>query len=281
MKQRAASPPSGDTPSIGPDASASAGRPPVLDRTIVKVFSLMELLASSEQPLGVSAIAQQLGLQKSNVHRLLRTLKVLGYVQQHPETSRYSPTLKTWEFGMKVAGRNVIKRVALPFMRMLQQQHHENVHLSVLVGTDILYLESINSNFPLRATTQAGGRIPAIFPASGKALLAYRPDAREIVAEVIRTHPQAAGLAVDDVLSELEEIRRRGYATSISGWRVNVNSVSAPILSSDTAAVAAVGISGPTERMPPEQLESLAAIVMNTAAQISEVLSSSGAFNEG
>jgi DNA-binding IclR family transcriptional regulator len=250
---------------------------PALDRTIVKVFTLMELLASSEQPLGVSAIALQLGLQKSNVHRLLQTLKALGYVQQHAETSRYSPTLKTWEFGMKVAGRSTIKRVALPFMRMLHQQHQESVHLAVLVGTDILYLELISGLFPIRATTPAGGRIPAVFPASGKALLAHHPKAAEIISELMRTHPQAATLDQEAILAELREIARRGYATSISGWRVNVNSISAPILAADGSAVAAVGISGPAERMPPEQLEGLCASVMHTAAQISEILGGTAA----
>lgn len=254
-----------------------ADKPPALDRTIVKVFSLMELLAMSEQPMGVSAIAQQLELQKSNVHRLLQTLKALGYVQQHASTSRYSLTLKTWEFGMKVAGRNAIKRVALPFMRMLHQQHPEHIHLSVLVGSDILYLESISAAFPIRAATAAGGRIPAIFPASGKALLAHSPVARDIVAELIRTHPQAEGLDLETVMAELHEIARRGYATSINGWRVNVNSVSAPILVSDGSAVAAVGISGPTERMPEELLTQLSASVMNTAAQIGEILNSAAA----
>jgi len=252
-----------------------------LDGTIVKVFSLMELLACSEHPLGVSAIAQRLSLQKSNVHRLLQTLKVLGYVQQHPETSRYSLTLKTWEFGMKVAGRSAIKRAALPFMRLLHQQHQESVHLSVLVGTDILYLESIIATFPLRSTTQAGGRIPAIFPASGKALLAYHPDAADIVKEIIQTHPQAKHLTVDVLLRELDEIRRKGYATSISGWRVNVNSVSAAILTGNTLPVAAVGISGPAERMAPEQLKALASAVMNTAAQIGETLGSAGSMGDG
>jgi DNA-binding IclR family transcriptional regulator len=264
-------------PELSAPAPTDKAKPPALDRTIVKVFSLMELLAMSEQPLGVSAIALQLQLQKSNVHRLLQTLKALGYVQQHAETSRYSLTLKTWEFGMKVAGRNTIKRVALPFMRMLHQQHPEHVHLSVLVGTDILYLESISANYPIRAATPAGGRIPAIFPASGKALLAHSPIARDIVSDLIRTYPQAAHLDLETVMAELGEIARRGYAISISGWRVNVNSVAAPILVNDGSAVASVGISGPTERMPMELLTQLSTAVMNTAAQIGEILSSPGA----
>lgn len=270
MKREALSPPVTES-----ESPAKKSSTPALDGTIVKVFSLMELLATSEQPLGVSTIAQQLDLQKSNVHRLLQTLKALGYVQQQSTTSRYFLTLKTWEFGMRVAGRNTIKRVAVPFMRMLHQERQENVHLSVLVGTDVLYLESLSASFPIRAATQAGGRIPAVFPASGRALLAHSANAREIVSELISTHPQAAVLDLETVMAELREIAQKGYAISVSGWRVNVNSISAPILLNDGTAVAAVGISGPTERMPIELLEQLSANVMNAAAQIGEILTSS------
>ncbi|MNV71607.1 Bacterial transcriptional regulator [compost metagenome] len=106
-------------------------------------------------------------------------------------------------------------------------------------------------------------------------MLAHSANAEEIVSELIRTHPQAAKLELETVMAELREIAQKGYAISLSGWRVNVNSISAPILLNDGTAVAAVGISGPTERMPVELLEQLSANVMNAAAQIGEILSSS------
>ena len=247
---------------------------PRLDGTIVKVFSVMELLVHAEHPLGVSSIAQSLGLQKSNVHRLLTTLRALGYVQQHPDTSRYSLTLKTWEFGMKVASRNVVKRIALPFLRQLHQQSGESAHLSVLVGTDMLYLEALTGPYPLRATTPAGARVPAVFPASGRVLLAYRDDAAELLDELARNHLLAAKLDMTQVMSELALIRQRGYAISLSGWRNNVNSVSAAILNASGQPVAAVGVSGPSERLNQDRLEELAPAVLNVAAEIGEALGS-------
>ena len=243
---------------------------PRLDGTIVKGFALIEFLAAHEQPAGVSAIAQHFNWQKSNVHRILTTLKALGYVRQDPVTSRYELSLKTWELGMKVVGRSVIKRCAQPFLRNLNQRFQESVNLSILVGDDILYLDNILSPFPLRPTASPGARVPAIFTASGKCLLAYRPDAEVIARRIIETHPEASKIRLDALRQELENIRRQGYAVSLSGWRSNVNSVAAAIHNRAGVSIAAIGISGPAERMDADKIAEMAPALMNAASQIAE-----------
>lgn len=243
---------------------------PRLDGTIVKGFALIEFLAANDQPAGVSAIAQHFKWQKSNVHRILTTLKALGYVRQDPVTSRYELSLKTWELGMKVVGRSVIKRCAQPFMRNLNQRFHESVNLSILVGDDILYLDNILSPYPLRPTASPGARVPAIFTASGKCLLAFRQDAESIARRIIAAHPEAANIRLDTLLQELANIRKVGYAVSISGWRINVNSVATAIHNREGVSIAAVGISGPSERMPADKIAEMAPALMNAAAQIAE-----------
>ena len=243
---------------------------PRLDGTIVKGFALIEFLAAHEQPAGVSAIALHFNWQKSNVHRILTTLKALGYVRQDPVTSRYELSLKTWELGMKVVGRSVIKRCAQPFMRNLNQRFYESVNLSILVGDDILYLDNILSPFPLRPTASPGARVPAIFTASGKCLLAFRQDAESIARRIIAAHPEAANIRLDTLLQELANIRTVGYAVSISGWRINVNSVAAAIHNREGVSIAAIGISGPSERMPADKIAEMAPALMNAAAQIAE-----------
>jgi len=244
-----------------------------LDSTVVKGFALVEYLADQGEPVGVSKIAQHFDWQKSNVHRLLSTLRVLGYVRQEPSTSRYEISLKAWELGMKVLGRNLIKRCAQPAMQALSREFSENVNLTILVGNDVLYLDSVLSPYPLRSTASPGSRVPAIFPASGKSMLAFRDDANAIAKEIIASHPQAREIKVSRFMQELIQIRQKGYAVSLSGWRLNVNSVAAPVLNKDGRAVAAIGISGPAERMTPEVIESMAPALLHAANQVSEIYS--------
>lgn len=241
-----------------------------LDGTVVKGFALIEFLASNELPVGVSAIAQHFNWQKSNVHRLLTTLKALGYVRQDSSTSRYELSLKTWELGMKVVGRSMIKRCAQPFMSALNRQFQESVNLSILVGSDILYLDNVMSSYPLRPTASPGSRVPAIFTASGKCLLAYREDASSLAQSIIAVHPEAVNMSLPKLMSELDNIRKSGYAVSLSGWRKNVNSISAVIQNRAGVSFAAVGISGPSERMPEEKIREMIPAVLHAAAQIAE-----------
>ena len=251
--------------------NAGAKRPATLDSTVVKGFELVEFLSEQDEPIGVSAIATHFGWQKSNVHRLLSTLRVLGYVRQDPSTSRYEISLKTWELGVKVLGRSVIKRCAQPAMHALNREFSENVNLSILVGKEVLYLDNILSPYPLRATASPGSRVPAVFPASGKAMLAFRDDAETIIKDIISTHPQARDIVIDSLMQELHEIRQSGCAISLSGWRLNVNSVAAPILNKTGRSVAAIAISGPSERMSETIINGMISALLHAANQVSEI----------
>lgn len=244
---------------------------PRLDGTIVKGMALIEFLAAQDQPQGVSAIAQHFGWQKSNAHRLLTTFKTLGYVRQDPATSRYELSLKTWELGMRVVGRSVIKRAAQPHMRSLNQQFQESVNLSLLVGTDVLYLDTLLSSHPLRPTASPGARVPAIFTATGRSQLAFRSDAEAIARDIIANRPEAATIKLKGFMDELKQVRKQGYAITLSGWRSNVNSVAVPILNADGVAMAAIGISGPSERVNDEKLREMVPELMHAAAQIAAV----------
>ena len=101
---------------------------------IAKGLRLLNRIAHADAPVGITAMAKEMGLEKSNVHRTLTTLMTLGYVQKDGATGRYGPTLKVWELGMKVVTRHPMVRAARPFMQMLHQQTQETIHLTILDG---------------------------------------------------------------------------------------------------------------------------------------------------
>jgi DNA-binding IclR family transcriptional regulator len=251
---------------------SEAKRPVSLDTTAVKAFQVLELLSISDAPMGVSAIARELGLQNSNVHRLLTTLTALGYVERNADLGRYSLSLKVWEVGSRVVGRNPVKRAAQTFLSSLHRETSEHVYLAVLSGMDILYIDKVDAHYPLRLTPQTGRRFPALFTASGKAMLAYLPNAEQLVQSFLASEPPAEALDLAAVFAEFDTIRSKGYATSISGWHRNINSIAAPIWNETSIPVASIGISGPSERLSPQRLTELAPTVLNAAARTSESL---------
>src|SRR4051794_27981178 len=100
-----------------------------MDTTIVKGLRVLESLAASDQARGISELAREINLNKSNVQRILGTLLALGYVQKDPTTSRYSATLRIWEVGVKVVHRNHVRRAAQGYLRALFEKLNESIFL--------------------------------------------------------------------------------------------------------------------------------------------------------
>ena len=247
-----------------------------MDKTVAKAFRLLEILARADGPMGVTRLAEQTGLQKSNVHRLLATLCHLGYARQG-EASLYEPSLRLWEMGQRVYSRLSIASAARPLMRKLMESTGESAHLAIFDGVDIVYIERVETPNPVRAYTVTGGRAPAYCTASGKALLAWQPaETVRAVAGLIerQTAETLTGLAA--LTKELAAVRAQGYAINVGEFRDNVAGLAAPIRLGTGDPVAAVGISGPLDRLRLRKLKSLAPAVVAAAQGIARAVSATG-----
>jgi DNA-binding IclR family transcriptional regulator len=246
-----------------------------MDTTFLKGITVMETLATSERPRGVAELSRQLGLSKSNTHRLLQSLVTMGYAES--SEGRYRLTPKIWRLGVNVIERLDVRSQALGPIRSLAEETKETVHLAILEGNEVTYLEKIDSPQPIRAYTRVGGRAPAYAVATGKAMLAFQPEARiaSVMGALERYTPNT--LADPERLAEeLAKIRADGYAVNLGEWRAGVGGVAAPIYDAHGAVTAAVGVSGPVERLTPGQVTRFAALVGAAARRISLSLGASG-----
>jgi DNA-binding IclR family transcriptional regulator len=241
-----------------------------MDITVGKGLGVLEHLARSGELVRLSDVAKAMHIHKSNAHRLLNTLVKLGYAHREPETGRYFASLKVWELGALVLDRNAVKRAADPVLADLQRTTSENVSLTILLGEDVLYLSSLVSNMPIRPTVRMGRRVPAIFPASGKAILAHTPNCKKVAEHIIATHPRAKELKIADLMEEFAVIRDRGYAISLGGWTQGINSVAAVVWGRGGKPAAAIAVSGPQERMDRDRLKSLGETVLNACTRMGE-----------
>jgi DNA-binding IclR family transcriptional regulator len=212
----------------------------------------------------LSDLAAATGLQKSTVHRIVRTLVELGYVAQDPGNSLYRPTLRTWELGMGVIADLPVKRAAAGFLQDLHRSTGETVSLTVLSGDDVLYLDKIFAARPIRFTTRVGSRVPAPFTAGGKAMLAHCPDAAAIAARVAVHHR----LDLDALAAELEEARTRGHA--LSSYSPGVISAGAAVLGQGGQPVAALSVSAPEARLTTAKRNAIIESLLDTAARMAD-----------
>lgn len=221
-----------------------------MEKTVVKVLRLIEKLAEAEQPVGVTALATELGYTKSNAYRLLNTLSKLGYVKRHDAAGHYELTPKLWRVGVSVISRMDLSRVALPHMRALEQTTEESVNLSIFDEGNVVYVAAVQGSNPVRAFIRVGDRRPSYCTATGKVLLAYQPE--ELISKYVgklKRYTASTITSLDKLKAELVTARNRGYAVTAGEWRESVGGVAAPIRNGTGEVVGAVGLMSPLERL--------------------------------
>jgi DNA-binding IclR family transcriptional regulator len=240
----------------------------MLDKTLHKGLALLEILSGKRELVGVANLARETGWGRSNVHRILQTLEATGYVRN--VGGRYEASLKLWELGCRILEGVDLKRVAQAQMGELADATEETVHLSILNGVEVVYLDKIESSQPVRAYTAVGGRAPAYCVATGKALIAFAEAdlLRRIEARLVR-HTSSTITEVAAMRKEIEAIRRLGYAVNRGEWREQVWGVASPIRNAAGEVVAAIGVSGPESRFTKTNLEEFKKFVCHAACAIS------------
>lgn len=244
-----------------------------MDKAFIKGLRLIEALSLSETPRGVTDLAGELRLTKSNVHRLLVTLQQQGYVRQLPQQSDYELTTKIWELGSRVIGRMDLPKIARPAMVRLAQQTRETIHLSVLDNTDVVYVDKIESEHHIRTHTSVGWRAPAWTVATGKAMLARMPDEYLLrFNDHFRQYTPTSKASLKALRQDIKTIRAQGFAAVYHGeWREGIAAVACAIVDRSGQLVGGIGISGPDTRIKKTQIKEYSVYVMAAAAEVSRL----------
>ena len=240
-----------------------------MEKTVVKALQVLEALALSDRPRGVTDLARELQLSKSNVYRLLETLRESSYVERVHGGKAFEATLKLWRLGARVTARLDVKAAAPPFLLELRDKTKETARLTVLQGDQGIVIEQVETQHPLRVQTPIGGVLLLYCSATGKAMLAFQPvEVIERIASSMEKYTPATASARQDLLDELEQIRRDGFALNRGERIESVCGVAAPVRDRSGTVTAAIGISGPAERLSVRTLRSYGSLVRDIAARL-------------
>ncbi len=253
----------------GAGGQAAAPRPgiEVLNRA---VDVLAAFTYGPGSTLSLAEITRRTGLPKPTLHRLLQALEVTGLVERN--LGGYQLGLRLFELGEHVPRTHRLREAALPFLQDLYEASHDTVHLAVLEGTDVVYLERIRGHRRFNVASRVGGRLPAYCTGVGKVLLAFNPEAaRQVLAAHLtpRTRYTITDPAV--LTEELARIREAGIGYDREENALGVACVAAPILVDDRA-IAAVSVTCSS----PSQAERYAPAVKAAAHGIRRTMTPGG-----
>jgi DNA-binding IclR family transcriptional regulator len=215
--------------------------------------------------LTLSQVVRRTGLPRSSAHRMLERLVQLRWLRRSGRD--YELGMRLVELGSLAVHQDRLVRAATPLLGELHRATGLVVHLAILDGPDVVYLEKIGDRVSGAIPTRVGGRQPAHCTAVGKAILAYRNEDAELDLRVRLTKYSIAGSS--QLAAELAKVRAHGVAFEREESLLGFGCVAAPIGGPGEAreAVAAVSVCGPMNRMMFDQR--LAAPVRMTAMGIS------------
>jgi len=242
--------------------------------TLETGLDVIELLASSKTSLGVSDIANQLHLDKGNTHRLLKVLQARGYIQQDPETRRYRPTAHLVGLAGAILRDIDLRSAAEAPCDELLAATGESVHAAQLTSEGIVYVLQRRGLHRVSVNTEVGATAPLHATASGKAVLAFLPEERlrALVQEPLERFTSRTHGSFEDLVLDLELVRRRGYAVDDEELNHDVRCVAAPVFDINGEVYGSIGVSGPTQRIGVNQVLTMATRVVEAAIQATSTL---------
>jgi DNA-binding IclR family transcriptional regulator len=245
-----------------------------LDKTLLKGLSVLEAVVNLQgEALTIDALAEQLGLTRSNTHRTLQTLVHAGYIERDPQQGGYRGTVKLFELGSRSLRKLDVRKLAQPFMEQLLRETSETVHLSVLDGLEVVYVEKLDGIMPIRAYTSLGSRAPAYAVATGKALLSVQPETYlDLFKDRIQRYTKLTISDIEGLKRDSRKALAQGYAVNRGEWREGVGGVASAVFDGAGSPVAALGISGPMERLGPGKIKDYGPLVRKTAAALSAAM---------
>jgi DNA-binding IclR family transcriptional regulator len=200
------------------------------------------------EAMTLAQLCRASGIPKGTAHRLVAELVQWGLLERSGTHLRLG--IRLFELGQLVAAQRTIADVAAPYLSELYQATASTVHLAVIDGVDVVYLQKFTRPDDPPVGSRVGGRMPLHCTGVGKALLAFSPQSvteAVIDAGLIRLTARTI-VAPGILLQELDRTRARGFAVEREESSVGVACVAVPVLGSSGNAVAAISITSRPHR---------------------------------
>jgi DNA-binding IclR family transcriptional regulator len=219
--------------------------------------------------LSLPGIAARVKLPRTSVRRTVQKLVDLGWLERHDD--RFAIGSRMFEIGGLSPVQNRLRATALPHLEDLYEATHETVHLGVLMGSQVLYVEKLSGHRPATRLSRVGGRMPAHCTAIGKVLTAYSGPGAEVALRHTGLPPRTPATITSRMRleSELRTIRGAGVAFDREECENGLVCVAAPVRVGAGTPAAAISVTAATGRV---QLTRMAAVVLASAHRIAREL---------
>ena len=241
-----------------------------------KLLAIFEYLVLQETPLRLLDIAKGLNINQSTALRFLTTLVNTGYIEQDPETFRYTPTYRICALASHINREKKLVDAARPALLRVAEVFRESVSMSVENHMQAVYVDVVRgADSALIAFQQTGGVSPMHCTGNGKLLLLNYTDAEldtYIREKGLKRYTDNTITTREGLVTELKKIRERGYAYDEEERDIGIRCAAFPVRDASGRVVAGISVSGPKDRMTDEMLEGKLPVLREAAEEVSRKL---------
>ncbi|MGO4741383.1 IclR family transcriptional regulator [Bosea sp. 2KB_26] len=256
--------------------SAAASRPqdddPLMVRSVEKALRVLDVFVRRGASLSLTALAAELGVDKSTAQRFSHTLEQLGYLRRDPTTKHFELGIKVLDLGYGYLHANTLLNRAMPYLIHLSRETEETINITMRDKAEIVFVSRFMSRHLFNTDVTIGTRMPVYCTAPGIAMLSRLPRLEAVgLLEQCDRRPITENTTweMDALLAKLDVSSARGYATAFEEFYHDDLSISAPIFEAGLP-IAAVTVSVSRVRYTPEDAEiRFAPLVIAAARSIS------------
>jgi DNA-binding IclR family transcriptional regulator len=242
-------------------------------QSVDRALSVLEILGARGEA-GVTEIAAELGVHKSTAFRLVAVLEARGFVEQLADRGKYRLGFGIVRLAGATAAQMDLAQESRRTCEELAADLGETVNVAVLDGDRVVNISEVRGTSAISSHNWVGQRTPVHATSSGKVLLAFaaEPVRTSLLRPPLERYTDATVTDADELQQELEEVARRGWATTVQEYEIGLNALAAPVRDADGRVVAAVSVSGPSFRLPSGELGELAPVVVAATDALSRRL---------
>jgi DNA-binding IclR family transcriptional regulator len=269
--------PGNNTPTIGPmvervtTTRGGVVANPRYIQSVARALEMLEHLGAAGGEVGVTDMSRRLGVHVSTVSRVLVTLERAGFVERGPGSEKFRLGERVLQLASHSLSRLELRELAVPYLKRLESRSEETATLAAFQDHRGVTTAFVPSRHLLSVTGAIGRPAAAHCTALGKALLAFQPA--EVISEVatgeLRRYTPHTVVEPVALRRELAAVGARGYAVNWEERELGLSAVAAPVRDWRGDVVAALGISGPRQRLTRRRIEELAPYVVGLAGELS------------
>jgi len=210
--------------------------------TVKKTVQILKEFTKGHTELGITEISRRTGFSKSAVNRIIQTLYEEEVLYRNPQNHKYRLGLAFFVMGSVVYNELAIGQIAISILQKLKIQLKGNLYVVVYDRGEIIYLQIIPESMQL--VKEIGARNPPHATAGGKLLLAHQSQKEldRVLDQKLLSYTKRTKTDRNELLQELEQIKKNGYAVAIGEFREGVSSIAVPIYNDFNKVVAALSL---------------------------------------